>query len=72
MSKETIQKKTVTAPLNWRTALNLLALLKVDNKHNTRLIFAIGFYTGLRISDILQTKWSEIISSKFQFQKWFD
>jgi|TARA_R110000851_G_scaffold267102_1_gene419553 integrase len=63
MSKETIQKKTVTAPLNWRTALNLLALLKVDNKHNTRLIFAIGFYTGLRISDILQTKWSEIISS---------
>jgi integrase len=62
MTKLTTQRKTVTAPLKWIEALNLLKLLKVDNKHDTRLIFALGFYTGLRISDILQTQWSDIIS----------
>ena len=63
MSKDTTTKKTTTAPLKWIEAQNLLKLLKVDNKHNTRLLFSIGFYTGLRISDILQIKWSDIISS---------
>lgn len=63
MAKDTTQKKTTTAPLKWIEAQNLLKLLKVDNKHNSRLLFALGFYTGLRISDILQIKWSDIISS---------
>lgn len=63
MSKDTTKRKTVTAPLKWIEAQNLLKLLKVDNKHNTRLMFALGFYTGLRISDILQIQWSELISS---------
>ena len=61
MAKDGIQKKTTTAPLKWIEAQNLLKLLKADNKHDTRLLFALGFYTGLRISDILQIKWSDII-----------
>lgn len=63
MTKDKTIKKTTTAPLKWIEAQNLLKLLKVDNKHNSRLMFSIGFFTGLRISDILQIKWSDIIST---------
>lgn len=55
-----IKRKTETAPLAWKDAQNLLKLLKADNRHEERLLFALGFYTGLRISDILRLTWGQI------------
>ena len=55
------QKRTTeTAPLKWQEAQNLLKLLKADGHHERRLLFALGFYTGLRISDILRLTWRQI------------
>ena len=59
MAKRT-KKTTETLPLKWQEAQNLLKLLKVDGRHEQRLMFAIGFYTGLRISDILRLTWGQI------------
>ena len=54
-------KKTVTAPLKWTTAMKLLAIMREsDNLAESRLLLAIGFYTGLRISDILKLRWQDI------------
>ena len=59
MKKKT-SRTTETAPLKWQEAQNLLKCLKADGLHETRLLFAIGFYSGLRISDILRLKWETI------------
>lgn len=59
MAKQS-KRKTETAPLKWQDAQNLLKLLKVDGRHEERLLFALGFYTGLRISDILRLTWGQI------------
>lgn len=60
--KKKVARQTETAPLKWAEAQTLLKLLKADDKHETRLMFAIGFYTGLRISDILRLTWGQITS----------
>jgi len=62
LTKKKIARQTETAPLKWAEAQTLLKLLKADDKHETRLMFAIGFYTGLRISDILRLTWGQITS----------
>jgi len=64
MAQKKIARLTETAPLKWGDAQNLLKLLKADAKHETRLLFALGFYTGLRISDILRLKWAQLIGAK--------
>lgn len=64
MAQKKTARLTETAPLKWGDAQNLLKLLKADAKHETRLLFALGFYTGLRISDILRLKWAQLIGVK--------
>ena len=63
-TKKKTARQTETAPLKWQEAQTLLKLLKADEKHETRLMFALGFYTGLRISDILRLKWGAITAER--------
>jgi integrase len=50
-----------TSFIPWRQATNLILSLIKDGNHRYALIIAIGIYTGLRISDILSLKWTDII-----------
>ena len=65
-----VKRSTETAPLKWQEAQNLLKLLKADGLHERRLLFALGFYTGLRISDILRLTWGQITGKQsFEIQE---
>lgn len=59
-----VKRSTETSPLKWQEAQNLLKLLKADNLHERRLMFAFGFYTGLRISDILRLTWGQVSGAR--------
>lgn len=59
-------RKTETAPINWNQAQTLIKALMSDADYNTALLFAAGFYFGLRISDILSLTWGQILSPSFE------
>lgn len=58
-------RKTETAPISWAKAQTLIKALMSDQDYNTALLFASGFYFGLRISDILSLSWGQITSERF-------
>lgn len=58
-------RKTETAPISWAKAQTLIKALTSDQDYNTALLFASGFYFGLRISDILSLTWEQITSPSF-------
>lgn len=62
-------KKTETAPITWSQAQTLLKCLVADGEFNTALMFAAGFYFGLRIGDVLRLRWSHITADRFQIQE---
>lgn len=45
--------------------VSLLHQLKRDGDYKFRLLIAIGVFTGLRISDILNLRWSDILYRNF-------
>jgi len=63
--KTTTARKTETAPIKWTQAQTLVKALQADGNHNTALLFACGFYFGLRISDILHLTWSQLTADRF-------
>jgi integrase len=58
------EKKTETAPINWKRAQSVLKCLELEENYNTLLLFSFGFYFGLRIGDILSLRWSDIIGKQ--------
>ena len=48
--------------LVWSDAMNLIRKLAKDGNYKMSLLVALGCYTGLRISDILALRWSQILS----------
>jgi integrase len=55
-----MRRTTTTAPIKWTQAQTIIKGLMHDRKHNTALLFASGFYFGLRIGDILRLTWEQI------------
>jgi len=64
-----MKRKTETAPIKWNQAQAVIKCLMADGDHNTALLFASGFYFGLRISDILSLKWGQILSDRFELEE---
>ena len=58
--KDKVSKRTATAPLSRKEAKTLLTALKGDKDKKSLLLFALGFYTGFRISDILGISWKQL------------
>jgi site-specific recombinase XerD len=54
--------KTTTSGMEWNTMLGLLTRLKRDGKFREYLLVATGCYFGLRISDLLNLKWSGVLN----------
>lgn len=59
-----MKNKTATSPLSKKEAKTILTALKGDNDKKSLLLFALGFYTGFRISDILNITWEQLRSDK--------
>jgi integrase len=60
-----MKRQTTTAPVKWTQAKTLITCLMNDKEYNTALLFAAGFYFGLRISDILNLTWHQITAKEF-------
>lgn len=58
------KRQTATEPIQWATAQTILKLLKTEQRHKDRLLFGVGFYTGLRIGDILALRWEQVTDKK--------
>jgi len=49
--------------LEWNEALNVINKLEKDNETVFSLLFAVGIFTGLRISDIRELKWGDVLNT---------
>jgi integrase len=70
--RTTKQKKTnsrTTSHIPWKQAQSLLKCLVADRRYNTALMCAAGFYFGLRIGDILQLRWKDVLQESFEIDE---
>jgi integrase len=54
-------QKTTSDYIEWDKLQNLILKLERDGDSKFALLLAIGSYTGLRISDILNLRWNDIV-----------
>ena len=59
--KDVITKSTY---MEWNDFISLIVKLEKDEEYKFCLLVSIGVFTGLRISDLLQLKYSDILSSQ--------
>ena len=52
-------QKTTTTSMDWDDFKSLISKLERDEQYKFCLLIAIGVFTGLRISDLLQLKFSQ-------------
>ena len=50
--------------LDWEEAMTLIGKLTDDGRYRDSMLVASGCFLGLRISDLLQLKWSDILSGE--------
>jgi integrase len=56
--------RTTADYLPWDEMISLLRLLERDGKYMLLTLVGIGSYTGLRISDILRLRWSDLLEGE--------
>ena len=57
-----VPRHTTTSGMEWNDFLELLNRLHTDGNNRFYLLMGIGCYTGLRISDILTLKWTDVLN----------
>ena len=55
---------TTSDYIEWDTMLNLVRNLFNDGNYNMSLLISIGSFWGLRISDILNLTWNQILNTE--------
>ena len=60
-----LKQKTTTTSMEWDQFKSLISKLERDGEYKFCLLVAIGVFTGLRISDLLQIKFSQFIDTDF-------
>lgn len=56
--------KTAADYLVWSDAMNLIRKLARDDNYKMSLLVSIGCFSGLRISDILALRWSQLLDAE--------
>ena len=56
--------KTTTSGMDWNTMIGLTDRLKRDGLDRDYLLITMGCYFGLRISDLLSVKWSDVLEKE--------
>jgi len=59
-------KNQTTQPLKWKEALRLIKSLQFDNDFENLFLVSMGFYFGLRISDLLKLTFGQISQKHFE------
>lgn len=49
--------------MDWNEAMTLIDRMAQDGRHRDALLVAAGCYLGLRISDLLRLRWSDLLSN---------
>jgi integrase len=62
MSK--IGQRTTTSFIEWNDFISLITRLEKDKDFKFSLLICIGVYTGLRISDLLNLKYSDLLNKE--------
>ena len=60
-----LKQKTTTTSMEWDQFKSLISKLERDGEYKFCLLVAIGVFTGLRISDLLQIKFNQFIETEF-------
>ena len=58
-------QKTTTTSIDWDVFKSLFSKLERDGNYKYCLLITIGVFTGLRISDLLQLKYSQFEDSEY-------
>ena len=57
-------QKTTSSYVDWNMITNLILKLERDGNWKFSILIAIGIFTGLRISDILSLRWSDLVNQE--------
>ncbi len=49
--------------MDWNEAITLIDRMADDGRHRDALLIAAGCYLGLRVSDLLQLRWANLLSA---------
>jgi len=60
-----LNQKTTTTSMEWDQFKSLISKLERDGEYKFCLLIAMGVFTGLRISDLLQIKFNQFIETEF-------
>ena len=55
--------------MDWDEALRLIDRLFKDGRYRDALLFAAGCYLGLRVSDLRQLRWKDLLSDEFSLKE---
>ena len=55
---------TTTTYLEWNDFISLITRLEKDENYKFCLLISIGVFTGLRMSDLLTLKYSDLLNSE--------
>lgn len=58
-------QKTTSDFLEWEKMQSLVLKLERDNEYKFALLIATGSYIGLRISDLLQLRWNQVLNQDY-------